>query len=179
MPLTISDRISSSPLISTPPHPVQTPCGLKTTHPTSPLEQLSPSVDPTPELSTSGEISPFETSPAATHAPSVSFGTTSTFVLPNHPKVDTICPTPPPPPLTEASPPVPPPACSSMPTPMTEQPPPGSMFHPDAMNHPSSPTSIMDFPFDPKMDKQFESLLSELPQMPTIVDSDSRYTSHP
>lgn len=58
------------------------------------------------------------------------------------------------------------------------KPPPGSMFDPAMLQRPPSPDLVTDFPYDPHpdltADQTMESLLAELPQMPTLCDSVTR-----
>ncbi|KAL7555072.1 hypothetical protein ACHAWF_018706 [Thalassiosira exigua] len=52
-----------------------------------------------------------------------------------------------------------------------DSPPSCSMFDPSTVDRPISPDLVCDFPLDLKQDAEFDSLLAELPQMPSLLDS--------
>ncbi len=49
--------------------------------------------------------------------------------------------------------------------------PPSSLFDPDEVASPPSPTTTFNFPFNPMSDQTLEGMLAELPDMPTTMDS--------
>ncbi|KAL7545864.1 hypothetical protein ACHAWF_009220 [Thalassiosira exigua] len=53
----------------------------------------------------------------------------------------------------------------------SDSPPPCSMFDPSTVDRPISPDLVCDFPLNLKQDAEFDSLLAELPQMPSLLDS--------
>ncbi len=57
--------------------------------------------------------------------------------------------------------------------------PPGSLFDPEDVARPHSPTTSFDFCFDPTYDQALEGMLAELPIMPTTMDSVTHIVSLP
>jgi hypothetical protein len=49
--------------------------------------------------------------------------------------------------------------------------PPGSLFDPDELAWPPSPTTPFGFPFDPTSDQAFAGMVAELPDLPNTIDS--------
>ncbi|KAL7528065.1 hypothetical protein ACHAWF_009840 [Thalassiosira exigua] len=52
-----------------------------------------------------------------------------------------------------------------------DSPPLGSMFDPDKVDRPISPDLVCDFPMDLRADAELDSILAELPSMPSLMDS--------
>jgi hypothetical protein len=49
--------------------------------------------------------------------------------------------------------------------------PPGSLFDPDELAWPPSPTTLFGFPLDPTSDQAFAGMVAELPDLPNTMDS--------